>query len=389
MPPKVSQLLTRVLAREHNDDGSRSSSSEDDYGLQQMAKNASPGMRMEMEMLRESRARDKADGVDRKACIVDRNQFFNTQVGVGYQHKTVVRQRTVEQPTGAAGQRVVDMSAAAAGGSKGKRRHRQSQKKKKNGRGSDSDGDRSDIISSGSSSSSSSSDDDGDGGGDRKRRRKKKSSKSSSSAKSKSKKRKRRNEKEKSEGHDGKREKKAKKEKRERKKGKSSSHRREGDEQQQQEEEEEEESDNDADKSSRHKRKRKEKKRRKRGEITSSRKTGNGNDDDHDHDDKDDEENGTSSSNSRGEGGREEEGSDGAVQNAATGASLKGSRSMPAPPPVAGGVGERRLQTPAEEMLTRARVPLQQLRDLIEKKIRLKKLKTAYVDASPSRRDGI
>lgn len=34
----------------------------------------------EMEMLRESRARDKADGVDRNACIVDRNQFFNTQV---------------------------------------------------------------------------------------------------------------------------------------------------------------------------------------------------------------------------------------------------------------------------------------------------------------------
>lgn len=33
-----------------------------------------------MEMLRESRARDKVDGVDRKACIVDRNQFFNTQV---------------------------------------------------------------------------------------------------------------------------------------------------------------------------------------------------------------------------------------------------------------------------------------------------------------------
>lgn len=47
MPPKVSQLLTRVLAREHDGDGSsNSSSSEDDYGLQQMAKNASPGMRM-------------------------------------------------------------------------------------------------------------------------------------------------------------------------------------------------------------------------------------------------------------------------------------------------------------------------------------------------------
>lgn len=33
-----------------------------------------------MEMLRESRAREKVDGVDQKACIVDRNQFFNTQV---------------------------------------------------------------------------------------------------------------------------------------------------------------------------------------------------------------------------------------------------------------------------------------------------------------------
>lgn len=33
-----------------------------------------------MEMLRESRARDKVDGVDRNACIVDRSQFFNTQV---------------------------------------------------------------------------------------------------------------------------------------------------------------------------------------------------------------------------------------------------------------------------------------------------------------------
>lgn len=36
----------------------------------------------EMEMLKESRARDKEDGVDRNACIVDRNQFFNTQVGL-------------------------------------------------------------------------------------------------------------------------------------------------------------------------------------------------------------------------------------------------------------------------------------------------------------------
>lgn len=46
MPPKVSQLLTRVLAREHDDDGSSSSSSEDDYGLQQMAANASAGLKM-------------------------------------------------------------------------------------------------------------------------------------------------------------------------------------------------------------------------------------------------------------------------------------------------------------------------------------------------------
>lgn len=45
MPPKVSQLLTRVLAREHDDDGS-SSSSEEDYGLQQMAANASAGLKM-------------------------------------------------------------------------------------------------------------------------------------------------------------------------------------------------------------------------------------------------------------------------------------------------------------------------------------------------------
>ena len=47
MPPKVSQLLTRVLAREHDDDGpSSSDSEEDDYGLQQMAANASAGLRM-------------------------------------------------------------------------------------------------------------------------------------------------------------------------------------------------------------------------------------------------------------------------------------------------------------------------------------------------------
>lgn len=81
------------------------------------------------------------------------------QIGVGYQHKTVVRQRTVEQPSGAE-QRVVDMSVAAATGSKGKRHRRQ---EKKNGHQSDSD---------------SSSDDSDDGRG---RRKKKKSSKSSSS----------------------------------------------------------------------------------------------------------------------------------------------------------------------------------------------------------------
>ncbi|CAN0510665.1 unnamed protein product [Ectocarpus sp. 12 AP-2014] len=110
-----------------------------------------------MEMLRESKAREKKDGVERKACIVDRHQFFNTQIGVGYQHKTVVRQRTVEQPTGF-GQRVVDMSVAAARGKKGKRRARQG--------GRESDG----SSSSSSSSSSSDEEDDDGGGGDRRRR---------------------------------------------------------------------------------------------------------------------------------------------------------------------------------------------------------------------------
>lgn len=33
-----------------------------------------------MELVRESRARDADDGVDKGACIVDRKQFFNTQV---------------------------------------------------------------------------------------------------------------------------------------------------------------------------------------------------------------------------------------------------------------------------------------------------------------------
>lgn len=34
----------------------------------------------EMQMVLESRARDAEAGVDKTACIVDRNQFFNTQV---------------------------------------------------------------------------------------------------------------------------------------------------------------------------------------------------------------------------------------------------------------------------------------------------------------------
>lgn len=94
------------------------------------------------------------------------------QVGVGYQHKTVVRQRTVEQPTGA-GQRIVDMSVAAPGGdSKGKRRRRQ---EKKNGQEGDSD--------SSSDGSSSGSEDER-----RKKKKKKKSSSSRSSSKNKSKK---------------------------------------------------------------------------------------------------------------------------------------------------------------------------------------------------------
>lgn len=116
---------------------------------------------------------------------------LNLQIGVGYQHKTVVRQRTVEQP--AAGERVVDMSVAGAGRSKGKRRHRQ---RKKSGRGSDGD------SSSSGSSDSSSSDDDDEGGGERKRNRRKKKNSKSSSAKSKSKKRKKH--KDKSEERDGK-----------------------------------------------------------------------------------------------------------------------------------------------------------------------------------------
>lgn len=44
----------------------------------------------EMEMVRESRARDKEEGVDRNACIVDRNQFFNTQVTCNNTHSAVV-----------------------------------------------------------------------------------------------------------------------------------------------------------------------------------------------------------------------------------------------------------------------------------------------------------
>lgn len=46
MPPKVSQLLTRVLAREHDGGGASSSDSEEDYGLKHMAANASAGLRM-------------------------------------------------------------------------------------------------------------------------------------------------------------------------------------------------------------------------------------------------------------------------------------------------------------------------------------------------------
>lgn len=51
-------------------------------GLKLRSKPRSFFLVSEMEMLRESRARDKLDGVDRNASIVDRNQFFNTQVNI-------------------------------------------------------------------------------------------------------------------------------------------------------------------------------------------------------------------------------------------------------------------------------------------------------------------
>lgn len=48
-----------------------------------------------MEMLRESRSREKADGVDRDACIVDRQQFFNTQVTrSAHDSKVILRNNT-------------------------------------------------------------------------------------------------------------------------------------------------------------------------------------------------------------------------------------------------------------------------------------------------------
>lgn len=54
----------------------------------------------EMEMIREGRAREKEEGVDRNACIVDRSQFFNTQVTYNKAHSnnSVVSVRVVNNP---------------------------------------------------------------------------------------------------------------------------------------------------------------------------------------------------------------------------------------------------------------------------------------------------
>eukprot|EP00611_Tribonema_gayanum_P026399 TRINITY_DN6282_c0_g2_i2.p1 TRINITY_DN6282_c0_g2~~TRINITY_DN6282_c0_g2_i2.p1 ORF type:complete len:189 (+),score=54.89 TRINITY_DN6282_c0_g2_i2:46-567(+) len=91
------------------------------------------GLAMEMELTRDLRARELEEGDAAGGnFIVDQTQFRNTEVGKGYQHKTVVRQRSATDA--ARPMKIVDMTQARAPAEKHKERH------KRDGGGGSSDG---------------------------------------------------------------------------------------------------------------------------------------------------------------------------------------------------------------------------------------------------------
>ena len=76
----------------------------------------------------EARQRDGGDEVGHS--IVDQSTFRNTQIGVGYQHKSVVRQRTGKEEVATADQdKIVDKTPEAMQARKARKRQRQDQGK--------------------------------------------------------------------------------------------------------------------------------------------------------------------------------------------------------------------------------------------------------------------
>ncbi|CAM9510645.1 unnamed protein product [Chrysoparadoxa australica] len=69
-----------------------STEEEEDDLLKHLPRAPDKGMLLELQLTREARERDQKME-DNGSCVVDKSQFFNTQVGVGYQHKSVIRQR--------------------------------------------------------------------------------------------------------------------------------------------------------------------------------------------------------------------------------------------------------------------------------------------------------
>ncbi|KAG5185699.1 hypothetical protein JKP88DRAFT_311523 [Tribonema minus] len=104
------------------------SSSDDGNGMSELkfiprSAQTDAGLAMEMELTRDLRARELEEGDAAGGnFIVDQTQFRNTEVGKGYQHKTVVRQRSATNA--ARPMKIVDMTQARAPTEKHKDRHK-------------------------------------------------------------------------------------------------------------------------------------------------------------------------------------------------------------------------------------------------------------------------
>lgn len=117
--------LERMIEEGIRSDGEFSDNELDELAFIPRYGNNDAGLKVEFELAKEALERDREL---EEFSIVDQSQFRNTEVGKGYHHKGVIRQRTAETAGESTGRKVKDMTQPKPEESVGgKRKHQDAQ----------------------------------------------------------------------------------------------------------------------------------------------------------------------------------------------------------------------------------------------------------------------